>query len=183
MLRLRRPDAVVAGGLELGGELSADGVHVHPFHTVRYLREVALPALREGAAGAARDPGLSLAAPVFVVAGRGGERARAELVARLQIAFYASTRSYRPVLELYGLGDLQERLARLVPRGEVEEMASLVPPELLREVAVEAADWDEAAAAIRARYDGLLDRVAIYEPPSFPERDGDVARLVAALRG
>src|SRR5207249_7458616 len=75
----------------LAGEV-ADGVHVHPFHTVRYLREVALPALETGG----RRDELTLCSSVFVVAGGESEQA-----IRTQIAFYGSTPTYRPVFELH----------------------------------------------------------------------------------
>ena len=39
----------------MAGEV-ADGVHVHPLHSVSYLDEVALPSLRAGAERAGRDP-------------------------------------------------------------------------------------------------------------------------------
>src|SRR5204863_4360583 len=74
----------------IAGEV-ADGVHVHPFHTARYLREIALPALGRS---------LPLAASVFCVVG--GD----DLAVRQQIAFYGSTRTYRPVFEAHGWGGL-----------------------------------------------------------------------------
>src|SRR5262249_55867804 len=77
-----------------------------------------------------------------------------------QMAFYASTPSYRPVLAHHGLGDLQGDLAGLAARRRWDEMARLVPDELLREVAVEA-EPAELGAAVRARYDGLADRITL----------------------
>jgi probable F420-dependent oxidoreductase len=130
----------------IAGE-AADGVHVHPFHTARYLREVALPALGRS---------LPLVAPVFCVVD--GD----DLAVRQQIAFYGSTRTYRPVFEVHGWGELTETLHRLMARGDIDGMARAITDEVLAEFAVFGATWAEAIAALRARYDGLLDRVAVY---------------------
>ena len=48
-----------------------------------------------------------------------------------QIAFYASTPAYRPVLELHGWGDLQTELHPLSKRGEWVEMAELIDDDIL----------------------------------------------------
>ena len=48
----------------------ADGVHVHPLHSVHYINERLLPAVAEGAASADRDPGeVDLLIPAFIVPG------------------------------------------------------------------------------------------------------------------
>jgi probable F420-dependent oxidoreductase len=128
----------------------ADGIHVHPFHTVRYLREVALPALGP------RRAELTLVGSAFAVVG-GDDR-----FVRSQIAFYGSTPTYRPVFEAHGRGDLSDRLHRLLRRGDTEAMAAAIDDELLQEFAVAAGSWSEAAVEIRRRYEGLLDRVGLY---------------------
>src|SRR5205807_2775328 len=85
----------------LAGEV-ADGIHVHPFHTARYLREVALPALETGLERSGRRRAdVALAAPIFAVVGDAAERAEREAYARLQIAFYGSTKTYQPVFEIH----------------------------------------------------------------------------------
>ncbi|NIA25235.1 MAG: LLM class flavin-dependent oxidoreductase, partial [Gammaproteobacteria bacterium] len=54
----------------LAGEI-ADGFHIHPFHTVRYLDEVVTPGLAEGWKAAARDPGaVAVSASVLAATGR-----------------------------------------------------------------------------------------------------------------
>jgi probable F420-dependent oxidoreductase len=138
--------AVTPRMYRIAGEV-ADGVHVHPFHTVRYLREVALPALGR------RVP---LAASVFCVVG--GE----DVAVRQQIAFYGSTRTYAPVFEAHGWGELTQSLHRLMARGDLDGMAAAITDGVLAEFAVFGSTWAEAARALRERYDGLLDRVAVY---------------------
>jgi probable F420-dependent oxidoreductase len=136
----------------------ADGVHVHPFHTAGYLREVALPALHEGLArsGRARED-VTVAAGVFVCVEAGQEEA-----ARAQIAFYGSTRTYRPVFEAHGWGDLTDRLRAAGGRGEWDDAAKLVDDDVLEAFAISASSWEDAWRALRERYDGILDRVSIY---------------------
>jgi probable F420-dependent oxidoreductase len=159
--------AVTPTMYRLAGEV-ADGIHVHPFHTVRYLREVALPAL------GSRRSELTLASGVFVVLG--GE---AEAV-RMQIAFYGSTPTYRPVFEAHGWVGLQEKLHGLIGRGDFAGLAAAIDDEVLAEFAVLADSWDDAWRQIRARYEGVLDRVGVYGLRSAP---GDDAReIVDAFR-
>jgi probable F420-dependent oxidoreductase len=160
--------AVTPRMYRLCGEV-ADGVHVHPFHTVRYLREVALPALGP------RRAELTLVGPVLVAIGTDKD------LVRMQIAFYGSTRTYRPVFESHGWGELTDRLHRLMARGDVEAMTEAIDDDVLGEFAVVAESWEEALAEIRRRYDGILDRVGVY---GLGGTTGiDEARLVAQAFG
>ena len=145
----------------LAGEV-CDGYHVHPFHTVRYLREVTLPAMREGAVAAGRSPDqVEMASSVMVATGRDeSEIEEARLRVRQQIAFYASTPAYRRVLDAHDW-DFGPALARLARMGRWQRMADLIPDEVVAEVAVEA-PVDRLGSAVRARYEGLLDRVGCY---------------------
>jgi probable F420-dependent oxidoreductase len=173
--------AVNAYNLALAGEL-ADGVHVHPFHSVEYLRTFALPALEAGLARAGRRrEELTLASSLFLVTGRTTtEMARARDHARQQIAFYASTRTYEPVLAAHGWQDLTPRLHRKSVEGDWAGMAALVSDEMLAAFVVEA-PLGELAAAVRTRYAGLLDRVAPYLPLDRPTTRAEVAAFAEAL--
>ncbi|GIU91777.1 MAG: LLM class F420-dependent oxidoreductase [Acidimicrobiia bacterium] len=146
----------------LAGEL-CQGFHVHPFHTVDYLDQVVLPAIREGAEAAGRDPGeVELITTVFVVTGRNrDEMDQMREAVRNQIAFYASTPSYRIVLDTHGWGEIGDRLNALSRRGEWEEMTRLVPDEMVEAAAV-IAPPDELGEAIKNRYDGRVQRVGYY---------------------
>ena len=141
--------AVTPTMYRLAGEV-ADGIHVHVFHTARYLREVALPAL------GARRSEVTLASGVFVVIGGAADDVR------MQIAFYGSTPTYRPVFEVHGWDGLQEKLHGLMGRGDFAGMAAAIDDDVLAEFAVLADDWDDAWRQIRVRYDGILDRVGVY---------------------
>jgi probable F420-dependent oxidoreductase len=57
----------------LAGEV-ADGFHVHPYHSPRYLREVLLPAIEQGARKAGRTrQEVSVSLTAFTASSRGGE--------------------------------------------------------------------------------------------------------------
>ena len=65
----------------VAGEV-ADGVHVHPMHSMHYVENRLRPALAEGAAKANRDPSaIDLIVPAFAIPGDTPEE-RAPLVAR-----------------------------------------------------------------------------------------------------
>jgi probable F420-dependent oxidoreductase len=165
---------------EVVGEV-ADGLLVHGFTTERYLREATHPALERGLARSGRQRSdLELSYPAFVVTGTDGEgmdQARRAVAA--QVAFYASTPAYRPVLELHGWGDLQAELNALVRQGRWEDLGNHLPSEVLDAFAL-SAEPDAVAPGLLARYGELVDRLSLYAPyPLDPEVQ---ARIVAGLR-
>lgn len=150
----------------VAGEV-ADGLHVHPFHTARYIREGILPHVGAGAAAAGRRrAAVAIGTSAFVVTGKDEAAMIAAAPAvREQVAFYASTRSYWPVLEVHGWGEVGRHLNRLAAAGRWQEMPGLVSDEMLHEFAIVAPHAD-LAARLLARYRGLLDRLTLYLP--FP---------------
>ena len=166
------------GMCRVAGEV-ADGLHVHPLHTVRYLKEVVRPALEAGAVRAGRKGRVPAAASVFAAVGGSSQEVRSVREAyREQVSFYASTRSYRKVMELHGWGDVCDRLHALSVKGEWRRMAAGVTDDILDAFVVEGT-WDEIGGAIRGRYGDLLDRVRLYLP-----FDGDESwqRIVRGFR-
>ena len=161
--------AVGPGMTRLAGEV-ADGLLAHGFTTARYLRERTLPLLTEGleAAGRAREE-VTVSLPGFVVTGRtDGERAEAAAAVKATIAFYGSTPAYRPVLELHGWASLADELHALsVSRREDKwsAMRDLVDDEVLDTFAV-VGEPEDVGRAVRARFDGLVDRFSVYA--SYP---------------
>jgi probable F420-dependent oxidoreductase len=166
----------------LAGEL-CDGFHVHPFHSPEYVRRTVTSAIAEGAEQCNRDPArVELATSVFVVAAETEEEADAQREAvRSQLAFYASTPTYRTVLEAHGWQEVGERLGTLAREKKWREMPALVTDEMLDAFAVEAAP-DELGPALKERYEGLIDRVALYLPFVPGERDGFWRTVVESAR-
>jgi probable F420-dependent oxidoreductase len=146
----------------MAGEV-CDGFHVHPFHSRRYLEQVVRPAIADGAARAGRDPSdISLACPVFMIVGDSDEEIeRSRRSTRRQLAFYGSTRTYRPVFEAHGWQDASGALHRVMAQGDVEAMEAVITDEMLDAYAV-TASWDDLPQAILGRYNGLVDRVFPY---------------------
>jgi probable F420-dependent oxidoreductase len=168
----------------LAGEL-CDGIHVHPFHSVKYLRETLLPNAERGLAKFGRTrKDLTLATTGFTISGETRddiERAKAPV--RTQLAFYASTRSYRGVLDAHGWGETCDRLSEKAAQGDWGGMASLITDEMLDVYAVQGT-WDELPGLLKKKYDGLIDRLAFYALPGVLPPDPDRRReLITALRG
>lgn len=146
----------------LAGEL-ADGFHVHPFHSVRYLNETVLPNVDAGAQKAGRQRAdVTLATTAFVIAGNTrDEIERAKGAVRQQIAFYASTRTYITILETHGWGETSHRLNEKAAKGDWGGMAELITDEMLEVYAVEGS-WKDIPGLLRRKYEGLIDRIGFY---------------------
>jgi probable F420-dependent oxidoreductase len=169
--RIQHPDipifiaGVNTGLARLAGE-SADGFLVHPFHSPDYLRQVLLPAIEQGAqnSGRGRDA-IQVSTTAFAVT-----TPEEDLFVRSQIAFYASTPSYRAVMALHGWDQVASQLSALAKRGQWGEMPSLIDPDMLATFAVVASPAD-LPDALQARYAGMVDRLALYLPYTPGERD------------
>ena len=164
---------------ELCGEV-ADGMHTHAFTTPRYIAEVSLPALQRGIEKAGRTRAdVEVCCPAFVVTGTTEEEMAASATAmRRQISFYGSTPAYKGVLDVHGWGDLQPELRTLSMRGEWEAMGGLITDDILETFAV-VEPLDRVAAAVRARYEGVVDRIMMGLPNATDEQ---AAQVLAELR-
>jgi probable F420-dependent oxidoreductase len=148
----------------LAGEL-CDGLHAHPFNSPKYLREFVMPHLEEGfkKSGRARKDFTIFTTAFVIVGSNDAEIEKAREAVRQQIAFYASTRTYQVVLDTHGWGDVAPRLNEKAAKGDWAGMANEITDEMLETYSV-SGKWDDIAAKAKARYDGLLDRVAFYMP-------------------
>ena len=172
---------VNSGLAQLAGELCA-GFHAHPLNSAKYLREVLHPQIATGAAKSGRNPleCVMVGSPFVITGTNQAEHTQQRAIVRQQIAFYASTPSYRSVLECHGWAETGEQLSRLAAAQRWDEMPTLVSDAMLEAFAVEAAP-DELAAALRARYDGLLDRINLYLPFVPGQRDAFWRGMTQAL--
>jgi probable F420-dependent oxidoreductase len=174
--------AVGTAMTRVAGEV-ADGLVVHGFTTERYLREVTLPALAEGAARAGRSRAdIEVTCPGFVVLDDGGDVAARIAAVRRQIAFYGSTPAYRPVLALHGWGELADQLHALSvtsDEGRWAAMGELIGDEVLNAFAVTGRPQD-AGAELKRRYGDVVDRITVPGAAGLaPDRVRD---LLAGLR-
>lgn len=140
----------------LVGEL-CDGIRMHGFNTPKYTREVILPSIEEGTRKAGRKlADIDIVGGGFLVAGKDDEEIeKAKAPVKQQIAFYGSTRTYLPVLECHGWGEVGMRLYRLSMEGKWADMASEITDEMLDEFAV-VGTYDEIVPKIKERYFGVV---------------------------
>jgi probable F420-dependent oxidoreductase len=156
---------VNTGLAKLAGEL-CDGFHVHPFHSPRYLREIILPAIEEGLQKEKRTrKDIAVSVTAFVAT-----TPEEESFARMQIAFYASTPSYRAVMDLHGWGGTAEKLSGFAAKGEWAEMPMLITDEMLNEFCMMTTQ-ENAANDLKKRYAGIADRLTLYTPFIPSEKD------------
>jgi probable F420-dependent oxidoreductase len=113
----------------------ADGVIGHPLASPRYLTEVVAPSIAEGLAASGRPPDACQITAVAVASVDENTEA-ARRAARLQIAFYATTRTYLPILELHDRASIQGELRRAFVRRDHDRMAALIDDEFLDAVAI-----------------------------------------------
>ncbi len=156
---------VNTGLAKLAGEM-CEGFQAHPFHSVRYMKEVMLPAIEEGVQKASRErEDISVCMNAFVAT-----TPEEMNFARMQISFYASTPSYHPVMDLHGWAGVAEKLSAHAAKGEWAEMPMLITDEMLNEFCL-VTDEDKLADELRKRYDGIADRLALYIPFVPGEKD------------
>lgn len=163
----------------MAGEV-CDGIHVHPFHTPKYLREYVHPAVDDGlrASGRSRQD-FSFATSAFVVVGdTEQERSRNAEAVRQQIAFYASTRTYEPVLAAHGWERIAGDLHQKSLDGDWKGMGRLITDEMLDAIAL-SGTYETIGAKLLERYKGLIDRIALYQPY---ESTADESRRAALVR-
>jgi len=163
----------------LAGEV-AEGLHIHSFHSAKYLREVLHPAVAEGLhrAGRSRLDFTFRASTMVIVGDTREEIEKQKQAVKQQIAFYASTRTYSAELAAHGLDDLSPRLHAKSLEGDWKGMADLISDAMLENFAV-IGSWADIGPRIRERYAGLYDRTQLY--PSFAPSLDD-PRMAALAR-
>jgi probable F420-dependent oxidoreductase len=143
----------------------ADGLLLHPFVTERFVRERMLPEVEAGLATAGRSGGDFEIVPMVMIATGRDEREMATADAGVAglVAFYGSTPTYRPLLELEGLGDLHTELFTLSRQGRWADMAALIDDDVLARFAVRG-EPKAIGPQIAARYGDLAERINSYLP-------------------
>ncbi len=179
------PPPVLLGALgpimtRVAGEV-ADGLVIHPFNSLPFIEQGALPAVQRGLerSGRSRDDFI-LQVNAIVVTGETEEAvAAARRSVRDLLGFYASTPAYRPPMEAVGYGELQPELNRLSKEGRWEELGSHIDDSFLEAFAT-IGEPREIADKLRTRYGSFADRLAIYAPYAAP--DDIWAGIIAALK-
>jgi len=156
---------VNTGLARLAGEL-CEGFHAHPFNSPRYMQEVILPAIEEGLRKSGRKRSDVVVSMTPFVATTPEEQA----FARMQVAFYASTPSYKPVMDLHGWGGTAEQLSGFASKNEWAEMPMLITDEMLAEFCLMTTQ-ENMAGDLKKRFDGIADRLTLYTPFVPGEKD------------
>jgi probable F420-dependent oxidoreductase len=178
------PKIYIAGVGPLMTQVAAEvseGLFVHPFHTPHSLATVTMPAVAAGLAKAGKQrEQFDISAQAITATGLNDEQLQAAIFsARSQIAFYASTPAYLPVLQAHGWEAMQPEANRLSREGKWAEMADLVDDDILHTFAL-VGEPDSIATQLLERFDGKVERVSpvIYAP------DGQLlTALLKAIRG
>jgi probable F420-dependent oxidoreductase len=148
--------AVNAVMAETAGRV-ADGVLGHPMTSPTYVREVLRPAVESGAAAVGRDSSqVNVSTGVILQTSDDRDEARRE--AALQVAFYATTRTYRPVLAVHGFDDRVDALRRAFEENDYAAMVDVALP-MVDSLAV-AGTVGECRERI-AGFEGLVDRIIL----------------------
>lgn len=164
------PRIFVAGVGPLMTKVAAevsDGYFMHPFNTALSMDELSLVAINEGLAVAdkSRD-NFDISAQVITATGLDEESLQTAIFsAKSQIAFYASTPAYAPVLECHGWEAVQLEANRLSKEGKWMEMSDLVTDEMLETFAVVGTP-EQVAEQIAQRFGDKVDRISpvVYQP-------------------
>jgi probable F420-dependent oxidoreductase len=168
--------------LKLAGSVG-DGVRLHGFCTKRYLEEVALPQLEEGLAQAGRDRSqFEICGGGFIATGPDEEAVmKMREWIRYRIAFYGSTRTYAPVMELHGWNDLANKLHIMSKEGKWAEMAKEIPNDVLETFSV-AGTYAELPNLIEQRFGGLSDTVELGVVDENPEHHEIITEVLTKLK-
>lgn len=172
--------------LKVAGEV-ADGVHVHPMHSMPYIENRLIPKVTEGAAKAGRTlDDIDLIVPVLAVPGdTPEERAALEREAKAAIGFYGSTPVYAFQFDDLGYEGKRQELAAKLRAGDRDGMIDLVSDEMLNQFGL-SARWDDMADKLIARYKGLASRVVMYfatqSITADPANRGKWAEIARAVR-
>lgn len=147
---------------ELAGE-KCDYVIFHPLTNVAYIDQVSRPALVRGSLLSGRTiEDIEVSCPTFMVMGDTEEAVQSmRAAATEQIAFYAATPTYRPILEAIGYGALVDDLVQLARAKRWGEMAPLVDESLYEAFAVEGTPEQMPALCFK-RYGTRVQRTSSY---------------------
>ncbi|MFI1801859.1 TIGR03617 family F420-dependent LLM class oxidoreductase [Streptomyces sp. NPDC020379] len=152
---------------QLAGEC-ADGLIAPPFSSDRHLREVLLPSAERGLerSGRSREDFTVVCVPTVITGRTAQERAAGRKLVTDLVARSLGAASYRPLLELDGLGWLNDELVTLSLGADEDKwrrMSDLVDGDLLDVLAVDV-PMREVGAALKRRYGGLADRIIMAAP-------------------
>jgi probable F420-dependent oxidoreductase len=174
--------AVNEYNIRLAGEI-CDGLRVHPFSTPDYTRDVIWPNVRRGGGRGERSlDDFDLIGTGFIATGPDEEAvANAREDVRYRIAFYASTRTYLPVLEHHGWGDLNPKLRELVAQNRWDDLPSVVPDDVVEAFCI-SGTYRDIAALIGERLGGLVDTIGFPLPEDVSQPSDEYRSAIEQIK-
>ncbi len=167
--------------LQVAGEV-CDGVILHPFSTIKYIQEIALPNLRIGAAKSKRSlRNFDISSGGMVVTGPSNKDiALAREQARNRVAFYASTPNYASIMQLHGWGDIAQKLYRLSAENNWANMEKLITDEIL-DAFVVSGTYDTLPAKVFQRFGSYATTVDIPMARQPSTHDNQLQRALVRI--
>jgi probable F420-dependent oxidoreductase len=138
-----------------------DGLVGHPLFTPDYVAEVVRPALARGAAHAGRPEAVPIAGYVTCSVDDDAEVARRNAAAI--VAFNASVKTYRPIVELHGFEAEADAIRAAWKEGDWAGMTEAVSDRMLDTVAL-AGTPSEVRDQFRERREGVFERALLWPP-------------------
>jgi probable F420-dependent oxidoreductase len=160
----------------------ADGMITHPTNTPpRYIREVVLPRLQEGAAKGGRTlDDFRLVLGSLIATGPDAASVASEREKwRRMLGFLYSTPAYWPSLELFGWQDRGAQLLQMTRENRWDRMSEIIDDEML-DAFIPSATYADIPAELQARFGGLSGYITMMMPED-PQHDAAVADVVARL--
>jgi alkanesulfonate monooxygenase SsuD/methylene tetrahydromethanopterin reductase-like flavin-dependent oxidoreductase (luciferase family) len=118
----------------------------------------------------------------FIITGPDRSSIRAmQAEVRKRIAFFASTRSYFPVLETHGFLEIGQVLHEMSLKGQWAEMGEIVSDEMLDAFSA-FGEYDEIADKFVERYGGLLDEVSFTLVCQDQPEEAQMRKMVRRLQ-
>ena len=168
--------------LQVAGEV-CDGVLLHSFGTFKYINDVVVPNLRIGAEKAGRTlADIDINGGGYIITGPSEEhieRSRQEV--KNAISFYASTRSYAPVMNHHGWNETAQRLYRMSVENKWSEMGALITDEMLDEFAI-VGSYDEIVDKIKDTFGPFASSLSFSIPVDSGEDEEILKDMIARLQ-
>ena len=160
-----------------------DGIKLHPFNTSKYMEDTILPNIKKGLEKSGRTMSdIEVCSMGFIITGETEEDVeKAKAPVRQQLSFYASTRSYKVVLDAHDWGHVNEELYGLSIEGKWQEMAAGITDEMLEQFAI-IGTYDEIVGKIKAHSAGVIDRVTFQIPTNNPDDEERLKSMIKELQ-
>lgn len=175
----------------LVGEV-ADGIHVHPFHSPEFVRDVQRKSIEEGLARSGRSlSDITFQIPVMTAVGDTDEELeKTRSHARTMIAFYGSTRTYSTIFEHHGFDGLSGELHALQKKGDIGGMVGLLSDDILDHYVL-SASWNDLGPKLVERYRDIGPKVRVtsytaaenFDDPGAREKWAHVTASMRAAKG